>query len=155
FEQNAAPGVTVENISDSRSGFTIAGPGARDLLAKVTRSDVSAQAFKFMDVKRLTVGMANCIVQRVSYTADLGDGSLCASMRVQPPWKAPYGAGKAMALCASGMRAMMSLRLDKWFGSWGREFSPDYTPMETGLDRFVAWNKAADWIGKAAAVAEK
>jgi glycine cleavage system aminomethyltransferase T len=53
------------------------------------------------------------------------------------------------------MRAMMSLRLDKWFGSWGREFSPDYTPCETGLDRFIRWNKDADWIGKAAATAEK
>ena len=50
---------------------------------------------------------------------------------------------------------MMSLRLDKWFGSWGREFSPDYTPCETGLDRFIRWNKDADWIGKAAATAEK
>jgi dimethylglycine dehydrogenase len=53
------------------------------------------------------------------------------------------------------MRAMMSLRLDKWFGSWGREFSPDYTPCETGLDRFIRWNKDADWIGRAAASAEK
>jgi dimethylglycine dehydrogenase len=50
---------------------------------------------------------------------------------------------------------MMSLRLDKWFGSWGREFSPDYTPGETGLDRFIRWNKDADWIGRAAATAEK
>jgi dimethylglycine dehydrogenase len=49
----------------------------------------------------------------------------------------------------------MSLRLDKWFGSWGREFSPDYTPAETGLDRFIRWNKPTDWIGKAAATAEK
>ena len=40
--------------------------------------------------------------------------------------------------------------LDKWFGSWGREFSPDYTPMETGLDKFISWNKPADWIGNRA-----
>ena len=50
---------------------------------------------------------------------------------------------------------MMSLRLDKFFGSWGREFSPDYTPAETGLDRFIRWNKPTDWIGKDAALAEK
>ena len=50
---------------------------------------------------------------------------------------------------------MLSLRLHKWFGSWGREFSPDYTPCETGLDRFIRWTKPADWIGKAAASAEK
>ena len=49
----------------------------------------------------------------------------------------------------------MSLRLDKWFGSWAREFSPDYFPGETGIDRFIRWNKPVEWIGKAAAMAEK
>jgi dimethylglycine dehydrogenase len=155
FEQNAADGVTVENISDTRSGFTIAGPRARDLLARVTRSDVSAEAFRFMDVKRLTVGMANCIVQRVSYTADLGYEIFCDQMSVRHLWDVLMAAGEDLGIRPFGMRAMMSLRLDKWFGSWGREFSPDYTPAETGLDRFIRWNKEADWIGKSAALAEK
>ena len=54
-----------------------------------------------------------------------------------------------------GMRAMMSLRLDKFFGSWMREFSPDYTPAETGLDRFISLKKNVDFIGRAAAEAER
>ena len=155
FEQNAMEGARVENISDARSGFQIAGPMARELLARVTRSDVSAEAFKFMDVRRMTVGMANCIVQRVSYTADLGYEIFTDHMSVRHLWDTLSTAGKDMGLRPFGMRAMMSLRLDKWFGSWGREFSPDYTPAETGLDRFIRWNKPADWIGKAAALAEK
>ena len=155
FEQHAEAGVLIENISDQRSGFQIAGPQARALLERVTRSDVSAQAFKFMDVRRMTVGMADCIVQRVSYTADLGYEIYCDQMSVRHLWETLSAAGADLGLRAFGMRAMMSLRLDKWFGSWGREFSPDYTPCETGLDRFVRWNKDADWIGKAAAMAEK
>lgn len=155
FEQNAMDGVRVENISDTRSGFQIAGPKARNLLSRVTRADVSAEAFKFMDVKRLTVGMANCIVQRVSYTADLGYEIFTDHMSVRHLWDTLNAAGQDLGLRPFGMRAMMSLRLDKWFGSWGREFSPDYTPAETGLDRFIRWNKPSDWIGKAAASAEK
>ena len=155
FEQNAMPGVTVENVSDSRSGFQIAGPNARKVLAKVTRSDVSNAAFKFMDVKPMTVGMAKCVVQRVSYTADLGYEIFCDHMSVRHLWDVLMAAGAEYNIRPFGMRAMMSLRLDKWFGSWGREFSPDYTPMETGLDRFIRWNKDADWIGKAPAMAEK
>jgi dimethylglycine dehydrogenase len=50
---------------------------------------------------------------------------------------------------------MMSLRLEKSFGSWLREFKPDYTPQETGLDRFMSYNKPVDFIGKAAAAADK
>jgi dimethylglycine dehydrogenase len=155
FEQNLDAGVTIENVSDSRSGFQIAGPKARDLLARVTRSDVSAAAFKFMDVRRMTVGMANCIVQRVSYTADLGYEIFCDHMSVRHLWEVLADAGKDLGLRPFGMRAMMSLRLDKWFGSWGREFSPDYTPLETGLDRFVRYNKPAAFIGKQAASADK
>ncbi|NCM97089.1 MAG: aminomethyl transferase family protein, partial [Rhodobacterales bacterium] len=120
-----------------------------------TRGDVSAAAFRFMDVKRLTVGMADCIVQRVSYTGDLGFEIYCDHMSVRHLWQVLTEAGAELGLRPFGMRAMMSLRLDKFFGSWGREFSPDYTPAETGLDRFIRWNKPSDWIGKAAAVAEK
>ena len=153
FEQNAAPGVSVENVSDSRSGFQIAGPRARDLLARVTRSDVTT--LRFMDVAPMTIGMASCIVQRVSYTADLGYEIFCDHMSVRHLWETLTTHGADLGIRPFGMRAMMSLRLDKWFGSWGREFSPDYTPAETGLDRFIRWNKDADWIGKAAATAEK
>lgn len=155
FEQNMIDGVRVDNVSDAVSGFQIAGPQARELLSRVTRSDVSGEAFKFMDAKRMTVGMANCLVQRVSYTGDLGFEIFTDHMSVRHLWDVLNEAGKDLGIRAFGMRAMMSLRLDKWFGSWGREFSPDYTPAETGLDRFIRWNKEADWIGKAAATAEK
>jgi len=70
-------------------------------------------------------------------------------------WQALWAAGQPMGMRPFGMRAMMSLRLDKFFGSWGREFSPDYTPAETGMDRFIAWKKPAHFIGRAAAEAER
>ena len=54
-----------------------------------------------------------------------------------------------------GMRAMMSLRLEKGFGSWGREFRPDYMAGETGMDRFISWKKNTDFIGRAAAEKER
>jgi dimethylglycine dehydrogenase len=54
-----------------------------------------------------------------------------------------------------GMRAMMSLRLDKFFGSWLSEFSPDYTAAETGMDRFISFKKNTDFIGRATAEAER
>jgi dimethylglycine dehydrogenase len=70
-------------------------------------------------------------------------------------WNALWSAGQDLGLRPFGMRAMMSLRLDKFFGSWLNEFSPDYTAAETGLDRFIAFKKEADFIGRAAAEAER
>jgi dimethylglycine dehydrogenase len=153
FLQNQTGDVQIENISDTVNGFQLAGPNAAKVLQAVTRSDVSAM--KFMDVHEMDVGMVNCAVQRVSYTGDLGYEIYCHTMDQRNLWQALWSAGQAFDLKPFGMRAMMSLRLDKFFGSWLREFSPDYTAGETGMDRFISWKKDADFIGKSAAIAER
>ena len=155
FEQHLDDGVAIDNISDTRTGFQVAGPKAREVLAACTRADVSAEAFRFLDVKRLTVGMADCIVQRVSYTGDLGYEIFCDATAQRHLFHVLWEAGAGFGMRPFGMRAMMSLRLDRFFGSWGNEFCPDYTAAETGLDRFISWKKNADFTGRAAAEAER
>jgi dimethylglycine dehydrogenase len=49
----------------------------------------------------------------------------------------------------AGMRAMESLRLEKSYRMWGSDLTPDYTPYEAGLDRFVRLNKGS-FVGKEA-----
>ncbi|MGB1642394.1 MAG: GcvT family protein [Paracoccaceae bacterium] len=153
FDKNIADGVRVENISDRCTGFQIAGPNATALLQKVTRDD--PETMRFLDVRPMVVGMVECLVQRVSYTGDLGYEIYCDPTDQRALWHQLWGAGQPMGLRPFGMRAMMSLRLDKFFGSWMREFSPDYTAAETGLDRFISWGKEVDFIGKAAAIRER
>ncbi|MAZ02877.1 MAG: glycine cleavage system protein T [Sneathiella sp.] len=148
-------GVEIENVSLKRIGFQIAGPRARDLLAKVSYEEVSTEAFPFMAVKRMGVGLSDAIVQRVTYTGDLGYEIYVPADEQIALYEVLTEAGEEFGLTPFGMRAMMSLRLEKSFGSWMREFKPDYTPEETGLDRFVAYNKPADFIGKAAVLKEK
>ena len=153
FDKNIANGVRVENISDRCTGFQIAGPNATALLRKVTRDD--PETMRFLDVRPMVIGMVECLVQRVSYTGDLGYEIYCDPTDQRALWLQLWGAGQPMGLRPFGMRAMMSLRLDKFFGSWMREFSPDYTAAETGLDRFISWGKEVDFIGKAAAIRER
>ena len=148
-------GVSIKNISNERIGFQIAGPRSRELLQRVTTADVSAEAFKFLDVKTISVGLSDAIVQRVSYTGDLGYEIYVDRAQQVSLYRTLTDAGKDLGLKPFGMRAMMSLRLEKSFGSWMREFRPDYTPMETGLDRFVKYDKATEFIGKQAAIAER
>ena len=52
-------GINIANVSTKRLGFQIAGPNARELLSRVTRADVSADSFKFMDAKKLEVGLCD------------------------------------------------------------------------------------------------
>ncbi len=153
FEQHGEEGVNVENVSDRLTGFQLAGPKSRAVLQACTDADVAA--LPFLGVAQMTVGQVACTVQRVSYTGDLGYEIYCDHMDQRHLWHALWAAGQEHNITPFGMRAMMSLRLDRFFGSWLREFSPDYTPAETGLDRFISFKKNSDFIGRAHAEQER
>jgi len=53
-----------------------------------------------------------------------------------------------------GFYALNALRLEKSFGIWAREFSPDYTPRMAGLDRFIAYDRP-NFIGREAAIRDR
>ena len=147
--------VALRNVTLERIGFQIAGPKSRELLSRITLADVSKEGFPFLAVREIGVGPCEAIVQRVTYTGDLGYEIYVPAEKQLALYHALAEAGADLGLRPFGMRAMMSLRLEKSFGSWMREYKPDYTPAETGLDRFLSYNKPADFIGKAAALAEK
>jgi dimethylglycine dehydrogenase len=52
-------------------------------------------------------------------------------------------------------RALMSLRVEKGYGSWGRDYSLEYWPQECGLDKLIKADK--DFLNKSAwaAIAKK
>ena len=148
-------GVQIRNISQDRIGFQIAGPRSRELLARVARGDVSNEAMPFLSVRHLQIGQCQAIVQRVSYTGDLGYEIYVPSNQQVALYSLLEAAGKDFGLRPFGMRAMMSLRLEKSFGSWLSEFRPDFMPVETGMDRFVDYKKQVDFIGRQAALDDK
>ncbi|MBC6441293.1 MAG: FAD-dependent oxidoreductase [Rhodospirillales bacterium] len=147
-------GVSVTNVSRSQIGFQIAGPNARKVLEKVTREDVSTEALPFRGVRRMNVGLTGALVCRVTYTGDLGYEIYVSPHEQAALYHALAEAGEEFGMRPFGMRAMMSLRLEKSFGSWLREYRPDYTPAETGMDRFISFRKN-DFIGRDAALKER
>lgn len=160
FEQNLRGfDVRIENISDTRIGFQIAGPNARELLSRIARGvgggDVSNEAFPFLGVRYMQIGACEAIVQRVSYTGGLGYEIYVPTRQQVGLYHTIMRGGEGLGLAPFGMRAMMSLRLEKSFGAWLREYRPDFMPRETAMDRFIDYNKAADFIGKSAALADR
>jgi dimethylglycine dehydrogenase len=154
FIAHLEEGVEIDNVSTRLLGFQIAGPNARELLGRVIGRDVSSAAIPFLSVTEAAAGHIPVRVQRLSYTGDLGYEIYCAAEHQVGLYLALAEAGLDLGLRPFGMRAMMSLRLEKFFGSWLREFKPDYTPAETGLDRFISWKKN-DFIGRDAAARER
>lgn len=137
------------------AGLSIAGPKSRDLLALTVRNDVSSEAFRFMDIRRMDVAMAPCLVGRVSYTGDLGYELWMAPEYQRHVYLRLMETGADLGIGVFGSRALNALRLEKGYGSWAREYRPIYGPVEAGLDRFVAYGKPAAFIGKQAAERER
>ncbi|MGX5664792.1 GcvT family protein [Rhizobium daejeonense] len=157
FEQHLPDdgSVEVNPLGLGLVGLSIAGPRARDVLAKLTHLDVSDSAFPFMDIREMDIGMAQAVVGRVSYTGDLGYEIWMRPEYQRYLFDAIMEAGAEFGIGLFGLRALNSLRLEKSFGSWSREYRPLYGPLEAGLSRFVALGKAVDFIGKEAALKEK
>lgn len=157
FEQHLPTDGTVEvqSRTNALAGLAIAGPRARELLGRVTTADVANEAFRFMDIRRLPIGMASALVGRVSYTGDLGYEIWCESEYQLHLFETLMNAGKDLGVRPFGSRALNSLRLEKSYGSWAREYRPIYGPLEAGLDRFVALDKATPFIGQEAAQQEQ
>jgi dimethylglycine dehydrogenase len=156
FEQHlpADGSVRVSRLGLALVGLSIAGPKSRDVLARLTDEDVSNSALPFLAHRSLDIANAPALVNRVTYTGDLGYEIWVAPEYQRRLYLAIQEAGRDFGLVNFGMRALLSLRLEKNFPTWYRELRPIYGPFEAGLERFVDLAKP-DFIGRDAALLEK
>ena len=147
-------GVVIENLSETWLGFSLSGPRSRDILALLTREDVSHSALPFLSCRYLDIGFTQALVARVSLTGELGYEINVPMAQQRALWGALMERGTPLGMKPIGMRAQDSLRLEKGYGVWSIEFTQGYTPAMTGLDRFIAYDKG-DFIGREAALRER
>ena len=147
--------VEINTLGLDLVGLTLAGPKSRDVLQSCVSADISHDSLRFMAIQQIDIGMIPAIVGRVSYTGDLGYEIWVAPSYLNSLFDQLMTAGAAHYIRLFGSRALNALRLEKNYGSWGREYRPTYGPVETGLDAFVAYDKPASFIGKSGALAER
>jgi dimethylglycine dehydrogenase len=146
-------GTTFEVQTNDICGFNVAGPKSRDLLQRLTNADLSTSEFRFMRSKRIEVAGVPATAIRVSFTGDLGWELHCAAKDQVQLYTALLEAAKDVGGGPVGSRALGSLRIEKGYGSWGREYSPEYYPNEVGLDGLIKMEK--DFLHKTAYTAVK
>jgi dimethylglycine dehydrogenase len=146
--------VFVRSAASTLAGVSIAGPHSRALLQRLVRDDLSAAAFKLFDVKESAVGFAPAVLTRAGFTGELGYEIWTTPDYFASLYADVWNAGRDLGLRHFGGRALSSLRLEKGYGSFNKDFRPDYTPGETGLDRFIDFDKP-DFVGRSAALAER
>ena len=132
-------------------GFNVAGPQSRALLGKLSNASFETADFPFMRARRIVLAGMEAVALRVSFTGDLGWELYCDSADQTALYEALLTAGAPLGAGPVGSRALMSLRIEKGYGSWSREYSPEWWPQESGLDGLIKLEK--DFLNKSAYLA--
>jgi dimethylglycine dehydrogenase len=146
--------VSFESLTEAYCGFNVAGPKSRELLSRMTQTDMSNDSWKFMRSKQITIAGIEAIALRVSFTGDLGWEVYVPTEHQLKLYEALLETGADLGVRPVGGRSLGSLRIEKGYGSWSREYSPEYWPQEVGLDRLIKMDKP-EFMGKEAYAAIK
>jgi 4-methylaminobutanoate oxidase (formaldehyde-forming) len=146
--------VEVRDITSARACLALWGPRARDILASVSRDDVSDAAFPYLTAREITVGNVPLLALRVTYVGELGWELYPPAEYGRALWRTLWAAGQPHGLVAGGYRAIDALRLEKGYRVWSTDITPDETPFEAGLGFCVKLDKP-DFIGRSALLAAR
>jgi glycine cleavage system aminomethyltransferase T len=144
------------SIVDLTTAFTtigLWGPRARDILAAVTRADVSNEGFRFGTCRTIEVGSQLVLASRISYVGDLGWELYVPMEQGLRLWEELWAAGEPLGLTACGIGVYGTTgRLEKGYRAYGNELEADYTLVEAGMT--PAKMKAQDFVGREALLAQ-
>jgi dimethylglycine dehydrogenase len=133
--------VRFDHLTNQMGVLVIAGPKSRELLQRITRDDLSNDAFKWLSGRWIDVGLAPALAIRMNFVGELG-WELHHPVEYQNHiFDAVMEAGADLGIKPFGIRAMDAMRLEKSYKLVGREMSIEYAALESGLERFVHLNK--------------
>lgn len=153
FEPDAH--VFLTDVTSSWSVLSLMGPASRKVLASVTQSDLSNDAFPFGTVQKIDLGYATVLANRMTYVGELGWELIVPVEFTVGVYEDLMRAGEQHGIRDAGYYALEGLRIEKGFRAWSRELTPDITPLQAGLGFAVDFEKPCGFVGKEALLASK
>ena len=142
--------VQLRDITAARACLGLWGPLAREILAPLTRDDLSDAAFPYLTAREITIGSVPALALRVTYVGELGWELYAPSEYGRTLWRTIWAEGQPRGLVAGGYRAIDALRLEKGYRVWSSDITPEETPDMAGLGFAVRLDKPGGFIGQAA-----
>jgi aminomethyltransferase len=147
-----AVGADVQNESDAWAQLAVQGPGAPEILQKLTSVRLSTVGtYRFTQGE--VAGVA-CMIARTGYTGEDGFELFCASDVAPKLWAALMEAGAAAGIAPCGLGSRDSLRLEMAYRLYGSDMDDATTPLEAGLSWVVKLDKG-EFVGRAALLKQK
>ncbi len=145
-------------VTDMTSGYSqinIQGPKSRELMQKVSTTDMSNSAFPYRRIQEISIGYARIYCGRLTYLGELGYELFIPTEQTLHVYDTLVEAGKEFSLTHAGLKALGSLRMEKGYRDYGHDMDNTDDPYETGLGFAVKLDKPCDFIGKEACIKKK
>uniref|UniRef100_A0A7S4DPZ3 Uncharacterized protein n=1 Tax=Lotharella globosa TaxID=91324 RepID=A0A7S4DPZ3_9EUKA len=145
----------VTDVSGGLSQINIQGPRSRELLAKITDTDVSNSVFPFRTAREIAVGYARVLCVRITYVGELGYELYIPTESAVHVYDQIVAAGEEVGLAHVGLKALSSLRMEKGYRDYGHDMDNTDTLLEVGLGFTCDFKKKSGFIGQSAVEAQK
>jgi len=142
--------VSVNDVTSGYAQINVQGPLSRQLMQKVTDTDMSDEAFPFRDAQKISIGLANCMCMRITYLGELGFELFVPSEQAEHVHQVLCDASdeKGLGLRHIGLKALATLRLEKGYRDYGHDLDNTDMIMMTGLGFTLDFDKEGGFIGR-------
>ena len=147
--------VEVVDVSSAYAVIGLMGPKSRDLLATLSRADVSNEGFAFSTSKLIDVGPFTVRATRLTYVGELGWELYVQAEFAVGVYDLLKDAGAAFGIRDAGYYAINALRLEKGYRAFGPELNPTYNPVEAGLTFTCKLASEIPFLGREAVIQAK
>ena len=147
--------VTVTDVTEEVAMLGLMGPKSRDVLAKLTDSELSNEAFPFGTAQQIKAAGVSVLANRMTYVGELGWELYVAAEDAVALHDAIVEAGSEHGLRHAGYHAMNTLRMESGYRHWGHDITDEDTPLEAGLGFALAWDKAGGFRGRDALLPQR
>jgi len=150
----ASGSLMLRDVTRDLATLLVTGPKAPAIIAAATGAGTTQQDFPWLSFQSCQIGDCKATAIRVSFAGEAGWEIHCDMADVVAVYDAIIAAGAPHNLGHFGMLALDSMRLEKGYRSWKSDLTSDYTMLESGLGRWVKFDKD-DFVGRAALQAEQ
>ncbi len=147
--------VTLTDVTDDYVMLGVMGPRSRDLLATLSPAALDNDSFPFGTAQHIELAGCEALALRLTYVGELGWELYVDAADGVDVYDRIVAAGEPFGLRHAGYHALNTLRMESGYRHWGHDITDQDTPLEAGLGFAIAWDKDADFVGRAALEAQR
>lgn len=148
MRRHAPDPVRIADVSADLAQINLQGPRSREILQRVTDTDMSDPAFGFRTARHIKIGDTEVFCVRITYVGELGYEIYVPAADAVAVHDHLWEAGQEDGLRHAGLKALGSLRMEKGYRDYGHDIDNTDRLWEVGLRQFADLDKPGGFIGQ-------